>query len=912
MLKEPLYPPNCRKIDNCSINSLSYNCDIILNETQCKHLSVLNNNIRCLSAHFDEFEAYLSAESIKPSIIALTETWLRDESNLSQFSLKGYHKLIACNRSNGERGGVGLFLDESFKFKVLLKDTLSELLVVETFTPLKTYIMVTYRREMKWSKNAFCEWLTDELNDKLSGKTNIIICGDFNIDLVANKHCYALKDIMLSHNLKLVSPLEVTRHDEDSESYLDHIYSDMKVSKNEVFQSSITDQASEKYIPLKPVLTKKKYWVDNSAKRSINKRNELYKYYKSDSSNPSTREAFEIQRRETKALLRRKKREFIQASFEKASGDIKMFHRHLNDIIGKSKEVIQPSLSEASTIDDFNSYFVNVGMNNQRNIEHVEFKMKQSDNQMQSVFLRPTSTVEIQSIIGKLKNKTSSGPFGISNKLLKFCEPVISPILTILINRCMSYGYFPEQLKVAKIVPIYKEGDRDSFSNYRPISLLSPISKIFERIIYSRIYSYIEKFHLLNDNQFGFRKKRKTVDALACVMEQIKKALNAKHSSCCVFLDVKKAFDTLDHGILLQKLEFLGFRGPVLDLFTSYLTKRSQYTSIRGVTSQLQLMKCGVPQGSVLGPLLFLLYVNDISENVNSSLTLFADDTNIFEDLIPGSHKLKDTLMLVDSWMKGNKLKCNLDKSKAVVFGKKPQELSTDLHGVRIENSVKYLGVIIDEDLNFKDHVRRVQKKLLFCNYTVLRSRQFLTRSQLLVYYRTHVKPIIQYGVLVYACTVFGNLGPIHHLQKRIIRSICFLPKFASVDHFMVTNKIATVYELHVFELVKFILSSIAGRHQSNLLNSVLSFASESSYELRINTGLKAVLPLTKSKAGKLSLSYRVPLLYNKLLSWKVLPPPGDILNSSDVFLNDLSHQIFDCYVMGNEDLIRLVYGLSE
>ena len=247
-------------------------------------------------------------------------------------------------------------------------------------------------------------------------------------------------------------------------------------------------------------------------------------------------------------MLRSKKRGFIQANFEKTFGDIKMFHRQLNDIIGKVNEEIQPSLSETKTIDDFNSYFVNVGLNNQRTIEHVEFNMNQSSRQMQSVFLRPTSAVEIQSIIGKLKNKTSTGPFGISNKLLKVCEPVVSPILATMIIRCMSIGYFPELLKVAKVVPIYKEGDRDTFSNYRPISLLSPISKIFERLIYSRIYSYIEKFDLLSDNQFGFRKKRKTVDALACAIEQIRTAMNAKHPSCCVFLDVKKAFDTLDHG----------------------------------------------------------------------------------------------------------------------------------------------------------------------------------------------------------------------------------------------------------------------------------------------------------------------------------------------------------------------------
>ena len=153
---------------------------------------------------------------------------------------------------------------------------------------------------------------------------------------------------------------------------------------------------------------------------------------------------------------------------------------------------------------------------------------------------------------------------------------------------------------------------------------------------------------------------------------------------------------------------------------------------------------------------------------------MFADDSSILEHLKPGSHKLKDTLMLVDSWMRSKKLKCKLDKSKAVIFGRKPQQKMTGLQLVSIENGVQYLGVTIVEDLSFKDHVQRVKKKLLFGYYTVLRSRQFLKRSQQMVYYRTYVKPILQYRVLNCGCTVFGSLDPFHQLQKSIMRCIFF------------------------------------------------------------------------------------------------------------------------------------------
>ena len=166
--------------------------------------------------------------------------------------------------------------------------------------------------------------------------------------------------------------------------------------------------------------------------------------------------------------------------------------------------------------------------------------------------------------------------------------------------------------------------------NYRPISLLPCISKVFERVIYARLINYIDKFDLLSNNQYGFRKKRSTIDALTNVIEQIRCASNDE-TQLCIFLDLKKAFDTIDHSLLLGKLYCLGIRGPVHDLLEPYLTNRLQFICIKGSSSQMEQINCGVPQGSVLGPLLFIIYINDLPSVVESNLTLFADDTNILE-----------------------------------------------------------------------------------------------------------------------------------------------------------------------------------------------------------------------------------------------------------------------------------------
>ena len=180
---------------------------------------------------------------------------------------------------------------------------------------------------------------------------------------------------------------------------------------------------------------------------------------------------------------------------------------------------------------------------------------------------------------------------------------------------------------------------------------------------------FIDKFKILNDSQFGFRKKRKTIDALACVVEEVRHAKFSKIPSVCVFLDLRKAFDTLDHKILFDKLHRYGFRGPIFSLLSSFLQNRYQFLQVGNHKSSLRSVACGVPQGSVLGPLLFLLYINDLPDVANSNITLFADDTNIFEKVVNGNEDiLTETLSKVDNWMKSNKLKCNLDKSKAIII----------------------------------------------------------------------------------------------------------------------------------------------------------------------------------------------------------------------------------------------------
>ena len=245
-------------------------------------------------------------------------------------------------------------------------------------------------------------------------------------------------------------------------------------------------------------------------------------------------------------------------------------------------------------------------------------------------------------------------------------------MLSQIINISIKTGNYPDQLKIAKVIPIYKKGSSSDPSNYRPISILSNINKIFEKILHKRLFSYLNKFNILYKYQFGFRKGHSTTQALIELTDNIKRGIDDKQYTCGIFIDLCKAFDTVDHDILLSKMHHYGIRGVVQKLFKSYLTNRMQYVSINNNKSKLQNLNCGVPQGSVLGPLLFLLYINDIAKCCSTGLfRIFADDTGIFckgKDINALIKTARDIMIKIEDWFSCNKLTLNIDKTCFIIF----------------------------------------------------------------------------------------------------------------------------------------------------------------------------------------------------------------------------------------------------
>ena len=690
-----------------------------------------------------------------------------------------------------------------------------------------------------------------------------------------------------------------------------------------------------KHYPYKLVkFNKKKHkinkWMTNGLLKSINNKNQMYlDKLLADVGSPE----FYIAKRNLdtyNAILKRSIREaklnYYERSFQTAIHDIKRTWQILSDILNrtvKKKAFPEYFIDDGQKITDkieianrFNSFFTSIGPKLARKINspaNMNFTRYLTNRHLHIFKFNSIDETDIGKAIDILKSKNSSGFDNISCKLLKILKPALIKPLTMIINQSLHTGIFPDALKIAKVLPLYKKNDASSFNNYRPISLLPSISKVFEKIMFKQIYNYFQTYKLFYSSQYGFREGHSTELAAIELIESVIKELDNDNIQISIFLDLSKAFDTLDHTILLKKLSYYGIIGNSANLIQSYLTNRQQFVEFDGVQSTYLPVTTGVPQGSILGPLLFIIYINDLSNATNMfRILMYADDTTLSTTLNTTEDtnnitNINNALKEIDLWLKLNKLSLNIDKSQYMIFHskqkryEKPKIMIEETEIEQVE-TFNFLGLTIDQHLTWKPHTSKISSKISRAMGIINKLKHFLPLHVKKILYSSLVLPHLNYNLILWG----HHSERIFKLQKRIVRVTTVSKYNAHTDPLFKQLgflKLADMYELSKYKFYYKLCNNKLPLFSQSL--ELVRVSDTHNYFTRRNADY--IVPRVRHVFASSSLSHCIPKLINNapnLITTKVYTHSMQGFSNyiKKLFLKNYQEEclIQNCYVCQN------------
>ena len=466
-------------------------------------------------------------------------------------------------------------------------------------------------------------------------------------------------------------------------------------------------------------------------------------------------------------------------------------------------------------LDEFNHFFSKVGENLASEFstnDEAAFELFLQNRVSPSIFMEPPRVNEVINIINSLNLNKSVGHDNISPYFLRVASDTLAPALCFIIDNAFRLGIFPTSCKIARIVPLHKSGKTDNITNYRPISILTCFSKIIEKLIHKRMSNFFQKHSVLVTSQYGFQNNMSTSHAIVDVLTSTYDHIDNNMYTGLILLDFKKAFDTVCHTTLLKKLEHYGNRGAAHKLLHSYLSDRHQYITSYDICSEKVLNRFGVPQGSNLGPSLFLIYINDIPNALTSPPRLFADDTClVIHAANPRTlqEKINIELLNVHKWTKANKITLNPKKSSALIVPPKTTlpvpaiDLIFDNNVITISDSAKYLGITIDARLNFDEQINSISNKIARSVGVLSKLKHVLPFTALRNLYYSMIHPHLLYGISIWGNTSDRSLQQLITLQNKAVKIISGGQWRDHVTPYYEQSKILKLKDLYTYEVAK-------------------------------------------------------------------------------------------------------------
>ena len=531
-----------------------------------------------------------------------------------------------------------------------------------------------------------------------------------------------------------------------------------------------------------------------------------------------------------------------------------------------------------SILEEFSKYFSNIGENlaDKFKSDNPEtYKLYLRNKVKSSIFMEPPRVNEVKNLMNSLNLRKSVGHDNISSYYLRIASDILSPVLCYFIDNAFRLGIFPQNCKKAKIIPLYKTGKPNNLTNYRPISILTCFSKLIEKLIHKRWSSLFDKHSILAKTQYGFQAGKSTSHAILDVLTIAYEHINNHEYTGLIPLDFKKAFDTVSHSILLYKLEHYGIRGVANKLLKLYSSDRSQFVSHHNLSSDTVINRFGVPQGSNLGPLLFLIYINDIPHALNSNPRLFADDTCLnINAVTPAmlSEKMNLELTTVHKWTTANKITVNPQKSHCLIIPpKKNHRISNiSIHFndsvIKINDTVKYLGITIDNKLNFEEHINALATKISRSLGVLCKLCHILPKSALRNLYHSMIHPHLLYGITVWGNAFDKHLKRLATLQNKAVKLISGAQWRDHVTPSYLKLQILKLNDLYLYEVAK-----LMHNHSRKKLPTSLStfFAPVKTIHTRstrlASSELNLYLPRYKSQKLQKSFKYQGVKIWNSV-----------------------------------------------